>query len=66
MRGHIAAIVLIVLGSFFLARNLGLIDLSVMQIIKTWWPALLIVLGVVMFVAPRERVGSDAKKKDPQ
>lgn len=50
MRGNIAAIVLILVGSYFLLSNLGLINVSMREIIATWWPAVLIALGVSMFV----------------
>lgn len=53
MKGNVAAIVLVLLGSFFLASNLGLIDISLMQIIKVWWPAILIALGLAMFINPK-------------
>jgi len=47
MKGNlIGAIVLIVVGSLFLLNNLGLTDLSLGRLIHTWWPAILIVVGV--------------------
>ncbi len=55
MRGHFAAIVLVVLGVFFLLNNLNLINISLMQVIKTWWPVGLIALGVSMFFTPGGR-----------
>lgn len=50
MKGNVAAIVLIVVGAFFLLTNLGLINVSLAELLKTWWPLILIVLGVVMIV----------------
>ena len=45
----ILAILLIVLGSFFLLRKQGLIpDLE--PLFHAWWPALLILLGVAILV----------------
>jgi hypothetical protein len=58
MRGNVAAIVLVVLGAFFLASNLGWIDVSLMQVAKTWWPAILIAIGISLFFA------QDKQKKD--
>lgn len=58
MRGHVAAVVLVLVGTFFLLSNLGLIDISLTQLIKTWWPAVLIAVGVSLFFTP------DTKKKD--
>ena len=54
MRGNVAAIVLVFLGTFFLLSNLGLISLSLTEIFKTWWPVILIVLGVTMIVKRTE------------
>lgn len=52
MRGNIAAIVLILVGSYFLLSNLGLINISMREIIATWWPAILIAVGLSMFALP--------------
>ena len=40
MRGNVAAIVLVLVGTFFLMSNLGWIDISLTQLVKTWWPAI--------------------------
>ena len=53
MRGNIAAIVLIVVGSYFLLSNLGLINISLREVIATWWPLVLIAVGISMFVVPK-------------
>lgn len=58
MKGNVAAIALIAFGAFFLLSNLGLINISLAELFKTWWPALLIAVGVAMFFAPAD------KKKD--
>lgn len=55
MKGNVAAIVLIGSGTFFLLNNLGLVNISLAELFKTWWPAILIVLGVVMFAVPNDR-----------
>ncbi len=52
MRGNGAAIVLIVIGSFFLLTNLGLIDISLREIFRTWWPLILIAVGISLFFTP--------------
>ena len=52
MRGNVAAIVLIVIGSFFLLTNLGLIDISLREIFRTWWPLILIAVGILLFFTP--------------
>ena len=46
MRGNFAAIVLIVIGSFFLLSNLGLLNISLRELFHTWWPLILIAVGV--------------------
>lgn len=58
MRGNVAAVVLVLVGSFFLLSNLGLIDISLAQLAKTWWPLILIAVGVSLFFTP------DRQKKD--
>ncbi len=52
MRGNVAAVVLVLVGTFFLLSNLGLIDISLTQLIKTWWPVVLIAVGVSLFFTP--------------
>jgi Domain of unknown function (DUF5668) len=55
MKGHFAAIVLIGIGTFFLLSNLGLLHVSLAELIKTWWPAILIALGISMLFTPGSR-----------
>ena len=46
-RGFVWPIVLIVVGVLFLAHNLGFLPFrELREIIGTWWPAILIALGV--------------------
>ncbi len=52
MKGNVAAIVLIAVGTFFLLTNLGLLNISLAALFKTWWPAILIGLGISMFALP--------------
>ena len=59
MRGNVGAVVLIVLGLLGLAINLGALDIDFVRLLRTWWPALLIVLGIGMFLAP----GTDDRRK---
>lgn len=51
MRGNFAAIVLIVIGSFFLLSNLGLLNISLRELF-TWWPLILIAVGISLFFTP--------------
>jgi cytochrome c biogenesis protein CcdA len=55
MRGHFGAIVLIVVGSFFLLSNLGLLHISIGELFRTWWPLILIAVGLSLLVTPRSR-----------
>ena len=52
MRGNLAAIVLILAGSFMLLTNLGLIDISLRELLRTWWPIILIAVGIGLFLTP--------------
>ena len=48
MRRSIGPILLIVVGAVLLLANLGLIQIGMLkEIVKQWWPALLIVIGVL-------------------
>ncbi len=62
MKGNFAAVVLILIGAGFLLSNLGLLNFSVMEVLRVWWPAVLIVLGVVMFLMPRDKSDSSDKR----
>lgn len=55
MKGNVAAIVLVVLGVFFLLTNLGLINVSLREILRVWWPVVLIVVGLSLFFTPGSR-----------
>ena len=55
MPSNVAAIVLVVLGVFFLLTNLGLISISLKELLVTWWPLALIAIGVALFFTPREK-----------
>jgi hypothetical protein len=52
MKGNFAAIVLVLLGTFFLLSNLGLISVSLAELFKTWWPLILIAVGLMLFFTP--------------
>ena len=59
MKGNFAAIVLIAVGLFWLLSNLGVINISLTELLKVWWPLILIAAGAALFFTP-----GDAKKKD--
>jgi uncharacterized membrane protein len=60
MKGNFAATVLVVVGALALAVNLGLFEIDLVQIVRTWWPLGLILLGVALFFTP----DADGRKKD--
>ena len=60
MKGNFAATVLVVVGALALAVNLGLFEIDLVQIVRTWWPMGLILLGVALFFTP----DADGRKKD--
>jgi hypothetical protein len=48
MRVSLGPILLIVVGALLLLSNLGLVHLGQLKaVLKQWWPALLIVIGVM-------------------
>lgn len=47
------ALVLIVIGTLFLLNNLGLTSLNLGEVIRTWWPAILIVVGISLLFKNR-------------
>jgi hypothetical protein len=49
MKGNFAAIVLIAVGTFLLLTNLGMLNVSLVALLSTWWPLILIALGLSMF-----------------
>lgn len=52
MKGHFGAIVLVLVGAFFLLSNLGLLNMNIAELFRTWWPVALIALGVGMLFVP--------------
>lgn len=52
MKGNFAAIALVAVGIFFLLTNLGVIDISLRELLRTWWPLILIAVGVSLFFTP--------------
>jgi hypothetical protein len=52
MRSNFGAIVLIVVGVLFLLSNFNMIP-QVWPLLRKWWPAALILAGVVMLVERR-------------
>ncbi|MDD3355263.1 DUF5668 domain-containing protein [Zoogloea sp.] len=52
MKGHFAALSLILIGVVALAINLDLVELDLVQLARTWWPVALIALGIGLFLTP--------------
>ena len=55
MRGNLAATALILIGVVALGINLDLFELDIVRLARTWWPLVLIALGVGLFLTPGER-----------
>ena len=55
MKGHFAAIALIVIGAVALGVNLDLFELDLVALIKKWWPLALIALCLGLFLTPDDR-----------
>jgi len=55
MRGNFGAILLIVVGVLLLAHNLGYLNVNVMHLFRTWWPVILIALGISFLFTPGGR-----------
>jgi Domain of unknown function (DUF5668) len=62
MKGNFAAIVLIVIGAVILLRNLGMLNFNFVEVIGVWWPAVLIALGIGLFLMPRDTSSSSDKR----
>lgn len=62
MKGNFAAIVLIVLGAAFLLNNLGLFNFSLTEVLRVWWPVVLIAVGAAMFLMPRDKTDNSSKR----
>jgi len=49
LRSRTGAVILIILGTLFLLSNLGVVP-QLGPLLRQWWPLILIVIGVIMFV----------------
>jgi hypothetical protein len=57
-KGKTIGIVLIVLGVLFLLNNLNLIKVSIVEIIRVYWPLILIWIGVDKLLSKSEKIES--------
>ena len=56
MQFRVGPVVLIVVGVLFLLSNLGLLDLHhLFRQVGTWWPLILIVLGIASLAGGKKR-----------
>jgi cytochrome c biogenesis protein CcdA len=62
MKGNFAAIVLIVLGAAFLLNNLGMLNFSITEVLRVWWPVVLIAIGAALFLMPRDKMDDHGKR----
>ena len=49
-RVPIAALILIALGVIFLLQNLGILPIPLRELFATWWPLILILVGVSLLM----------------
>ena len=49
-RFPVAALVLIALGVLFLLLNLGILAIPLRELFATWWPVILIIVGVSLLL----------------
>ena len=54
MKGNFGAVVLVLIGAVALAVNLDVLDINFVKLMRTWWPLILIALGIGMFFTPRD------------
>ena len=64
MKGNFGAIVLMVVGVIFLLHNLDLVQINVFQLLRVWWPLILILLGVGMFFTKDGHEKQDKQDKN--
>lgn len=62
MKGNFVSIALIAVGAIALAVNLDLIEFDLVAMLRKWWPLVLIVIGIALFLTPddggRKKSGS--------
>ncbi len=63
MNKKIAAVVLVAVGVFFLLTNLGLLQVSLMDLLSTWWPVALIGVGLFLLLS-KDKSGKAGAKMD--
>lgn len=54
MKSRFNGLVLIVAGGLALAYNLGYLHVNLMQLLRVWWPLILIVVGIGFFFSSRK------------
>lgn len=52
LKGKFAATVLVVVGVLALGVNLGWFEIDIARLLRTWWPLLLIALGLALYLTP--------------
>jgi hypothetical protein len=52
LKGKFAATVLVVVGVLALGVNLGWFEIDIAQLLRTWWPLVLIALGLALYLTP--------------
>ena len=55
MKFSTSGIVLVAMGLLLLLRNLGLFNIDLIPLLRTWWPLILVIVGISMMVNRRVR-----------
>jgi len=54
MKSRFNGLLLVLIGAIALAHNLGYLRFDLGHLLRTWWPAILIVVGVSFFFSSRK------------
>lgn len=52
LKGKFAATVLVVVGVLALGVNLGWFEIDIARLLRTWWPVVLIAVGLALYLTP--------------
>ncbi|WP_296871754.1 DUF5668 domain-containing protein [Tibeticola sp.] len=52
LKGKFAATVLVVVGVLALGVNLGWFEIDIARLLRTWWPLVLIAVGLALYLTP--------------
>lgn len=68
LKGKFAATVLVVVGVLALGVNLGWFEIDIARLLRTWWPLVLIAVGLALYLTPGDeklKAGRPRSDVDP-